>query len=107
MQKYKGIPEFAMADRDSYNVEDDNDIPSLTMTSNMGVNELPPLPSEYNQNYQEVMFELERWAIFRALPPMIKYNKMLQETLSGMQSVVDKIPDYMNTTNPPSLFAYY
>ena len=107
LQKFKGQPEFAMMQRSNYNVKDDKDMPSIVMTTNMGVHELPPLPSEHTYNYQEVMFELERWTIFRALPPMLKYDKLMVNALDGMANGTLKVPDYMNTINPPSLWAYY
>lgn len=77
------------------------------MTTNMAINELPPLPSEHSYNYQEVMFELERWTIFRALPPMMKFDKLMVNTLNGIRNGTLIVPDFMNEINPPSLWAYY
>lgn len=64
-----------MMERSSYSVNDNSELPSLTLTSNLGVNELPPLPAEHSYNYQEFLPELERWTIFRSLPMMVKYDE--------------------------------
>jgi hypothetical protein len=71
---YTGQPEFALFERERYNVENDEELPSVTMTTNMGPNELPPLPSDHTYNYQEVHWELERWTIFKGLPMMMQYD---------------------------------
>jgi hypothetical protein len=74
---YSGAPEFDIFNRDLYNVENDDDLPSITLTTNMGVNELPPLPSEHTLNYQEFHPDLEKWTIFRGLPMMMKYDAVM------------------------------
>lgn len=48
---YTGQPEFALFERERYNVENDDELPSVTMTTNMAPNELPPLPSDHTYNY--------------------------------------------------------
>jgi hypothetical protein len=48
---YQGIPEWSVFDRDEYNVENDEDLPSLSLTTAIGVNELPVLPSTFTNNY--------------------------------------------------------
>lgn len=107
LQNYHGIPEFAIFDREQYNVEDDDQLPELALTSNMGVNELHPLPTKYTNNYQELHPELERWTIFRGLPMMMKYDQALSQFFKGIQQGTLRIPDFVNTINPPSLWAYY
>lgn len=74
---YKGTPEFSLLNREEYNVEDDDLLPTLALTTNMDVNELRPLPSEHTLNYQHFHPELERWAIFRGLPMMMKYDQAM------------------------------
>lgn len=68
------MPEFNLFDREAYNVENDDELPSLTFSTNLGVDELPPLPSETTLDYQKVHYELERYTIFRALPMMMQYD---------------------------------
>jgi hypothetical protein len=80
----KGLPEFALFNRSSYNVNDEDELPALILTTTMGVNELPPLPSEHTYNYQEVMYELERWTIFKALPGMLNYDKLMLNAINGI-----------------------
>lgn len=48
---YTGQPEFSMFERDNYNVENDDELPSVSVSTNLAVNELPPLPSEHSLNY--------------------------------------------------------
>jgi hypothetical protein len=51
LSNYKGMPEFSMLERERYNVENDDELPAVSMASNMGPNELAPLPSEHSYNY--------------------------------------------------------
>lgn len=73
----------------------------------MDVNELRPLPSEHTYNYQHFHPELERWAIFRGLPMMMKYDQAVSQFFRGLSQGTLRIPDFVNTINPPSLWAYY
>lgn len=104
---YTGQPEFSIFERDHYNVEEDEDLPSVSFSTNVGVNELPPLPSEFTLNYQEFHYELERWTVFRALPMVMKYDQAMNNFFKGVRQGTLKVPDFVNTINPPSLFAYY
>jgi hypothetical protein len=52
MENFKGQPEFDLFERDTYTVENDDDLPVLTFTSTMQPNELAPLPPEHNYDYQ-------------------------------------------------------
>lgn len=107
MSNYSGQPEYAIFERDKYNVENDDELPSVSMSSNLAVNELPPLPSEHTLNYQEVHYELERWTIFRGLPMLMQYDQAMNNFFNGVRQGTLRVPDFMNTVNPPSLFAYY
>ena len=84
LMSYQGQPEFALFDREQYNVEEDDQLPCLSLTTNMGVNELHPLPSEFTYNYQEFHPELEKWAIFRGLPMMMQYDRSLLQFFKGL-----------------------
>jgi hypothetical protein len=44
---YTGQPEFATFDRGQYNVNSEEELPAVSFSTNMGVNELPPLPSDH------------------------------------------------------------
>jgi len=107
LANYTGQPEFSVFERDRFNVENDEELPSLSMTTNLGVNELPALPSEFTLNYQDVHFELERWTIFRGLPMLMHYDHAMNNFFKGLRQGTLRVPDFMNEVNPPSLFAYY
>jgi hypothetical protein len=104
---YSGQPEFSIFERERYNVENDEELPSVSVSTNMAVGELAPLPSDHTLNYQEVHFELERWTIFRGLPMMMQYDRAMVNFFQGLRQGTLHVPDYMNTINPPSLWAYY
>lgn len=104
---YQGQPEFSLIERERYNVENDEELPSVSVSTNLAVNELPPQPSEHTINYQEVHYELERWTIFRALPMMMHYDQVMVNFFKGLRNGTLRVPDFMNQVNPPSLFAYY
>lgn len=48
---YNGQPEFSVFERERYNVENDEELPSVSMSTNMGPNELSPLPSDHTLSY--------------------------------------------------------
>lgn len=107
MASYSGQPEFAVFERERYNVDNDEDLPVVAMSTNYEVNELPPLPSDFTINYQEVHYELERWTVFRGLPIMMKFDQVMMNFFRGLQQGTLKVPNFMSTINPPSLWAYY
>ena len=74
LQNYKGIPEQVFFEREEYNVENDDELPAVNVTSSMNPDELAPLPSDHTYDYQQVHWELERWSIFRGLPMMMQYD---------------------------------
>ncbi len=85
LANYDGQPEFSIFERERYNVENDDELPSVTMSTNLGPNELAPLPSEHTLNYQQVHWELERWTIFRGLPLMMQYDQAMLNFFKGMR----------------------
>lgn len=107
MKGYTGLPEFALFERERYNVENDEDIPSVSISTNLGVNELAPLPAEHTLNYQQFHQELERWTVFRGLPMMMQFDNAIMGFFKGIRNGTLKVPDFMETINPPSLWAYY
>ena len=86
MQHYDGQPEFSVFQRDNYNVDNDEDLPSVTFSSNTSLNELPPLPAEHTYIYQDFHYELERWAIFRSLPGLMNFDATMNNFLKGIRS---------------------
>ena len=48
---YQGAPEFAMFERERFNVTNDEEIPSVSVSSNLGPHDLAPLPSEFTLVY--------------------------------------------------------
>lgn len=107
MAGYTGQPEFELYERESYNVSNDKDLPQLTFTSNIGVDELYPQHNENTLNYQLLHPELERWALFRSLPPLLKYEKALTQTMQDIENGLKVVPKYTQIINPPTLLTYY
>jgi hypothetical protein len=94
MQGYTGQPEFELYERESYNVANDKDLPQLTYTSNTGVNELMPQHNDNTLDYQKLHPELERWAIFRSLPPLLNYEKTYMQQQRDIQAGLMVVPKY-------------
>ena len=76
-------------------MEVEEELPSVALTSNMGVNELPPMPAEHTYDYQKVHYELEKWAVFRGLPMMMKFDNTMNQFFRSMQQGTLNMPDYM------------
>jgi len=53
------------------------------------------------------MWEFENWSIFRSFPIMMKFDRVMTTTIAGIKDGTIKVPDYMSTTNPPSLWSYF
>lgn len=51
LASYTGQPEFSVFERERYNVENDDELPSVTLSTNLAPNELAPIPSEHTYNY--------------------------------------------------------
>ena len=71
---YDGVPEQHFLEFENFNVENEEEIPSLSFSSNMSPTDLPPLPPTHTKIYQNVHYELERWSVFRSLPEMMKFD---------------------------------
>jgi hypothetical protein len=71
------------------------------------LHELPPQTTDNVINYYHYHTEQEPWAIFRALPELLKYDKEMGNFFRGMLNGTYHIPAFMQKTNPPSLWAYY
>jgi len=68
LAKYEGVPEFDLFNSEFYVVNEESELPSISLSTNTHPEELPPLPSEHTMDYQKFHPELEKYAIFRALP---------------------------------------
>lgn len=105
---YEGAPEFDIANREMYKVENDEDLPSLIFHTPMDPEELSVLPPEHSYVYQtDVHFELERWTIFRSLPMLLNYDEQFVACFMGLNKGTIKVPDYYKEINPKSLWQYY
>jgi len=58
-------------------------------------------------DYQELHPELERWAIFRALPPLMKFEKGYVGLMNDMRDGLVQVPKFTQIVNPPTLLTYY
>ena len=96
-----------MFERERYNVTNDEELPSISISTNMKPHDLPPLPTDHTLVYQQVHYDLEKWTVFRALPEMMKFDQSIVSFLKGLRNGTLKVPDFINTVNPPSLWAYY
>ena len=92
MENYKGQPEFEMFNRANYNVSNQAELPQLVYMTNISKDELAPQHSDNTLDYQKLHPELERWAIFRALPGLMLYDRELGKLLLNMQIGAHKVP---------------
>ena len=87
MQNYEGRPNEELFDRTNYNVQEGDEYPSITFASTMAPLELPPVHRDYRTDYQMFHWDLERWAIFRALPAVVKmardWDKFYHDVQTG------------------------
>jgi hypothetical protein len=51
-EKYTGMPEYDLYNQESYRVNDEEDLPSLTLSTTMKLDDLPPIPAEHTLDYQ-------------------------------------------------------
>ena len=47
--------------------------------STQGPNELPPVQPDSTMMFQDLHEELEKWAVFRQLPQLLKFDRTLRE----------------------------
>lgn len=107
MAGYEGNAEFSLTERDHYTVGNDDELPTVSISTNLGPHELPPKPSNHTLNYQQYHQELEGWTIFRSLPMMMQYDQVMVNFVKNLGNGTLKIPEWIMKSNPPSLFAYY
>lgn len=100
-------PEFAISERDKYNVANPSELGPTTFMTAQEAHELPPQTTDNVLNYLQYHQEQEPWAIFRALPELIKYDKALADFFRGLSNGSLHIPNWMAQTNPASVWAYY
>lgn len=74
MSEYDGTPEFELFDKNSFNVKDESEIPAITFKTNQGNDELAPQIENNALFYQQYVWEMEPWSIFRSLPSIIHYD---------------------------------
>lgn len=48
---FDGAPEFSFNDREQFMTNNDDDLPSISLTSNTGPHDLPPQPAEHTLIY--------------------------------------------------------
>lgn len=104
---YDGTPEFDIYNRDCFTVQNEEELPSMSFSTQMRPHELAPMPTDHTMIYQDVHYELERWTIFRALPSIMAYDQSMLHYWKGVQNGTLRLPDFVYNINPPSLFAYY
>lgn len=107
MQTYEGQPEFELLNRANFNVEDDSEMPQITYLSNTQLNELAPQQNEKFFKYQEYQPLIEDWAIFRQLPQIMRFDKIMNDQFKGVANGTVRVTEWTKITNPPSLFAYH
>lgn len=60
----------------------------------MGIHELPPLPHNHTNNYQELHYDLEKWTIFRSLPQIMQYDATMLTLMQGLANGTFKVPNF-------------
>ena len=51
LQGYDGIPEYDLADDEKYNVQNEDEMPSISYSTHMSPHELTPLPATHELDY--------------------------------------------------------
>lgn len=95
MQNYSGQPEFELFNRDNFNVDSPEELPCVTYMSNTQLNELAPQHNDNTLNYQDLHPELERWAIFRALPNVMAYDKKMLDVVKSLSAGTLSMPAHL------------
>lgn len=107
MQHFKGQPEFVIADHDKYDQSSGAKMPFLRFHTPIRENELLPIPENHSLDYTKVMWELERWTLFKSLPSLMEFDANVKNILEKVSNGTIKVPDYVNEINPPSLNTYF
>lgn len=98
---------MAADDIDQFTSKNEDDKLSLTYSTNSRVHDLPPMPAEHTDMHYNFQYQQERWAIFRSLPLLMKYDKTMLDYMKRIQDGTLIIPDAIKKINPPSLWLYY
>lgn len=78
-----------------------------TAHSMMSTGEISPLPNNFPDDWDFTHHALERWAIFRSVPQVIKLWKMMEDQKRKSQTLhYSKYNEY-ELAKTPSLWAYY
>jgi hypothetical protein len=70
-QNYQGLPEFDITDRNLYDTSQPGKMPHLRFHTHIKEDELLPVPENHTKDYSEIMWELERWTLFKSLPSIV------------------------------------
>lgn len=106
-QNYQGLPEFDIADRTFYDTNQPGKLPHLRFHTHIKEDELLPFPEQHTKDFSEIMWELERWTLFKALPSLVQFDNNIKQIVRGMHNGSIKVPDYLKEVNPPTLMTYY
>lgn len=68
--------------------------PEVFYLSQSAPNELSILPPDIPMMYDELHDPLERWAIFRMLPQLLKYDRAMISFFTNMKKGTLILPDY-------------
>jgi hypothetical protein len=70
---YSGVLEQALFDRDNYNLEENELMPDVVLSSPMKQDDLAPVHAGHSTIHYEFVDELERWTTFTSLPALITF----------------------------------
>lgn len=68
-------PEFYLMSKENFNLSEGAINPMVTMMSDTGPNELPPIQPDAPMDYNLLHSGLESWSIFRCLPILLKFDR--------------------------------
>lgn len=107
MQTYTGLPEFAIADHEKFDQSGGGQMPFLRFHTPIKEDELLPVPENHSLDYTKIMWELERWTLFKSLPSIMEFDANAKNIFTKISNGTIKVPDYVNDVNPPSLNTYF
>jgi hypothetical protein len=100
-------PEFLFSEKSTYGKDEDAKMPSVIIASEMGEKEIAPIHNNVGIEYQALHPELEKWTTFTALPEIIQWDDSIGNLHKKIANGQVQVPDYMKTSFPPTLFAYF
>ena len=107
-QNYEGRPNEELFDPTNYNTQTEEESPRISFTTTLGPLELPPVHRDFNPSYQHFHWDLERWAVFRALPNIVKMKRDLDKFVADCAANYKSLELAEKEDAPnPSLWAYY